>query len=82
MLPGQLFGAQFHPPLFAPAVSNAEDPEKLLDQVVEEMQGDLIKMRQAAATVGGCANVRPTVPDLPGCLPPPPPKNLTCNPRA
>ncbi|PNW74056.1 hypothetical protein CHLRE_13g583550v5 [Chlamydomonas reinhardtii] len=32
-------------------VSNAEDPEKLLDQVVEEMQGDLIKMRQAAATI-------------------------------
>lgn len=32
-------------------VSNAEDPEKLLDQVVEEMQNDLIKMRQAAATI-------------------------------
>ncbi|GLI61817.1 hypothetical protein VaNZ11_004326 [Volvox africanus] len=32
-------------------VSNAEDPEKLLDQVVEEMQSDLIKMRQAAATI-------------------------------
>ena len=32
-------------------MSSAEDPEKILDQVVEEMQGDLIKMRQAAATV-------------------------------
>ncbi|GLC35498.1 hypothetical protein PLESTB_000200900 [Pleodorina starrii] len=32
-------------------VSGAEDPEKLLDQVVEEMQNDLIKMRQAAATI-------------------------------
>lgn len=32
-------------------VSSAEDPEKLLDTVVEEMQGDLIKMRQAAATI-------------------------------
>jgi len=32
-------------------VSNAEDPEKLLDQVVQEMQGDLIRMRQAAAQV-------------------------------
>jgi hypothetical protein len=34
-----------------PAVSNAEDPEKLLDQVVNEMQEDLIKMRQASAQV-------------------------------
>lgn len=33
------------------AVTNAEDPEKLLDQVVTEMQEDLIKMRQAAAQV-------------------------------
>ncbi len=33
------------------AVSSAEDPEKLLDQVVNEMQEDLIKMRQAAAQV-------------------------------
>ncbi|PNH01708.1 Membrane-associated protein, chloroplastic [Tetrabaena socialis] len=32
-------------------VSSAEDPEKLLDTVVEEMQNDLIKMRQAAATI-------------------------------
>ncbi|KAI8462717.1 MAG: PspA/IM30 family-domain-containing protein [Monoraphidium minutum] len=32
-------------------VSNAEDPEKVLDQVVIEMQDDLIKMRQAAAQV-------------------------------
>jgi phage shock protein A len=34
------------------AVSQAEDPEKLLDQVVNEMQEDLIKMRQASAQVG------------------------------
>jgi hypothetical protein len=33
------------------AVSAAEDPEKLLDQVVNEMQEDLIKMRQASAQV-------------------------------
>lgn len=32
-------------------VSSAEDPEKLLDTVVNEMQDDLIKMRQAAAQV-------------------------------
>lgn len=32
-------------------VSEAEDPEKLLDQVMSEMQADLIKMRQAAAQV-------------------------------
>ncbi|KAF5841356.1 PspA/IM30 family-domain-containing protein [Dunaliella salina] len=32
-------------------VSSAEDPEKLLDQVTQEMQGDLIRMRQAAAQV-------------------------------
>jgi hypothetical protein len=33
------------------AVNQAEDPEKLLDTVVIEMQDDLIKMRQAAAQV-------------------------------
>lgn len=38
--------------VFALAVSSAEDPEKLLDQVVNEMQEDLIKMRQASAQVG------------------------------
>lgn len=38
--------------VFALAVSAAEDPEKLLDQVVNEMQEDLIKMRQASAQVG------------------------------
>jgi phage shock protein A len=32
-------------------VSAAEDPEKVLDQVVTEMQEDLIKMRQASAQV-------------------------------
>jgi hypothetical protein len=35
----------------AHAVSAAEDPEKILDQVVNEMQEDLIKMRQASAQV-------------------------------
>ena len=38
-------------------MSSAEDPEKLLDQVVNEMQEDLIKMRQASAqvqTAQGC----------------------------
>ena len=32
-------------------VGAAEDPEKILDQAVNEMQSDLIKMRQAAAQV-------------------------------
>lgn len=32
-------------------VGSAEDPEKMLDQTVNEMQGDLIKMRQASAQV-------------------------------
>lgn len=32
-------------------VSGAEDPEKILDQAVNEMQSDLIKMRQASAQV-------------------------------
>lgn len=32
-------------------MSSAEDPEKLLDQTVREMQEDLIKMRQTSATV-------------------------------
>lgn len=31
------------------AVSGAEDPEKILDQAVNELQSDLIKMRQASA---------------------------------
>ncbi len=33
------------------AVSAAEDPEKMLEQTVSEMQEDLIKMRQASAQV-------------------------------
>lgn len=33
------------------AVSSVEDPEKVLDQAVEDMQNDLIKLRQAAAEV-------------------------------
>lgn len=33
------------------AINAAEDPEKMLDQTVNEMQEDLIKMRQAAAQV-------------------------------
>ncbi len=32
-------------------VTSAEDPEKILDQAVEDMQGDLIRLRQAAAEV-------------------------------
>ncbi|KAK9866247.1 hypothetical protein WJX84_005974 [Apatococcus fuscideae] len=32
-------------------VSGAEDPEKILDQAVVDLQGDLIKMRQASAQV-------------------------------
>ena len=31
------------------AVSSAEDPEKILDQAVQDMNGDLIKLRQATA---------------------------------
>ncbi len=34
------------------AVSSVEDPEKMLEQTVNEMQTDLIKMRQASAQVG------------------------------
>ena len=33
------------------AVNSVEDPEKMLDQTVTEMQNDLIKMRQASAQV-------------------------------
>ena len=36
------------------AVGSAEDPEKILDQAVNEMQGDLIKMRQASAQARHC----------------------------
>ena len=37
---------------FAPsAVSSVEDPEKMLEQTVNEMQSDLIKMRQSSAQV-------------------------------
>lgn len=32
-------------------MSGAEDPEKILDQAVVDLQGDLIKMRQASAQV-------------------------------
>lgn len=32
-------------------VSSAEDPEKILEQAVEDMQNDLVKMRQASAQV-------------------------------
>ena len=37
------------------AVGAAEDPEKILDQAVEDMQADLIRLRQAAAEVGRAA---------------------------
>ena len=33
------------------AVSGAEDPEKMLDQAVNEMQSDLVRLRQASAQV-------------------------------
>ena len=33
------------------AVSSVEDPEKMLEQTVNEMQSDLTKMRQASAQV-------------------------------
>ncbi len=33
------------------AVSGAEDPEKMLDQAVNEMQNDLVRLRQASAQV-------------------------------
>jgi phage shock protein A len=32
-------------------VSSAEDPEKILDQAVIDMSGDLAKLRQATAQV-------------------------------
>ena len=32
-------------------VSSVEDPEKVLDQAVEDMQNDLIRLRQGAAEV-------------------------------
>lgn len=38
----------------AAAVSSVEDPEKMLEQTVNEMQSDLIKMRQASAQVCDC----------------------------
>ena len=38
-------------------MSSAEDPEKILDQVVNEMQEDLIKMRQASAQARACVFV-------------------------
>lgn len=39
------------PPVVANAVGGLEDPEKILDQAVEDMQGDLVRLRQAAAEV-------------------------------
>ena len=41
------------------AVSSVEDPEKMLDQTVSEMQNDLIKMRQASAQVSVYISVSP-----------------------
>lgn len=40
----------FHSTIIFP-VSSAEDPEKILEQAVEDMQADLIRLRQAAAEV-------------------------------
>ena len=39
------------------AVGGAEDPEKILDQAVNEMQSDLIKMRQSSAQVNACLDL-------------------------
>lgn len=44
-MPMQLIGCP------SSAVSSVEDPEKMLEQTVNEMQSDLIKMRQASAQV-------------------------------
>lgn len=38
------------------AVSSAEDPEKILDQAVTDMNNDLIRLRQATAKVCRCAS--------------------------
>jgi phage shock protein A len=43
--------------LYYVTVSSAEDPEKILDQAVRDMQEDLIKMRQAAAQVGSTIGI-------------------------
>jgi len=40
-----------HRSLLLRAVAKGEDPVRMLDTVVEEMQGDLIRMRQTAAQV-------------------------------
>lgn len=39
------------PVFVSSAVNAAEDPEKILDQAVTDMQSDLIRLRQAAAEV-------------------------------
>lgn len=50
---GNLFGrvARIVKSYVNSAVSAAEDPEKILDQAVSDMQNDLIRLRQAAAEV-------------------------------
>ncbi|KAL4428577.1 hypothetical protein ABPG77_008889 [Micractinium sp. CCAP 211/92] len=50
---GNLFGrvARIVKSYVNSAVSAAEDPEKILDQAVADMQNDLIRLRQAAAEV-------------------------------
>ena len=40
------------------SVSSVEDPEKMLEQTVNEMQTDLIKMRQASAQVRQAPAIR------------------------
>jgi phage shock protein A len=37
-------------------VSSVEDPEKILDQAVQDMNADLIKLRQATAKVCNVSN--------------------------
>jgi hypothetical protein len=46
------------------AVSGLEDPEKMLDQTVNEMQADVIKMRQASAQVLFSSHSWPSPPHM------------------
>ena len=51
------------------AVSSAEDPEKILDQAIIDMQEDLVQMRQAVAQCDRLSKTglssRPTKPSPP-----------------
>jgi hypothetical protein len=50
--PAMRVGAQPSVCALPSPVTAAEDPEKILEQATEDMQGDLIKLRSAAAEVG------------------------------